>query len=83
MRTIFYLEKEYEPENKKLRVFLEANYNGWEDKKYITLYAEAPDGNTWEILHLTEEGKLFLCNNLPDNIGLKITELGKIQLASG
>lgn len=48
---------------------------------YIWLTLEDHLGNSWNVVGIDAfTGRLILCNNLPDNIGLDVSQRGKIKL---
>lgn len=54
-----------------------------ENSESITLWARGPKDKGWySLCHITEKGCLQLAQNIPSELGLKIDDVGQLQVVS-
>ena len=61
----------------------ERNVLEWElvvENEHLRLQCCKPGETVWRVLHIGPEGKLYCYLGIPDNIGLDVTDKGRIEL---
>lgn len=74
----FYQEVDKPAEVKKLRPHIEIDSDGAN-----LMVAEEGNKHGWYVCTLTNDGRLFLAEGIPGEIGLQVDSEGRIELAKG
>ena len=68
-------EEKDKPKEKMLKVFLEQDSDG-----EVNIWVEEANGDRWRVAMFIKEGRLFLEEGIPNDIGLDVDEEGRIKI---